>query len=35
MNGKNINFEDKKINKSNAYKNKNYLIYMKWVLIKD
>ena len=28
MSGKNIIFDDKKTNKNNFYKNKNYLIYM-------
>ena len=32
MNGKGINFDDKKTNKSTFYKNKK--LYMAWMLIK-
>ena len=34
MSGINIIFDDKKINKSTFYKNKNYLVYMTQKLIK-
>ena len=34
MSEKNMNFDDEKINKSSFYKNKKYLIYMTYMLIK-